>query len=100
MARKTAALQKRTRRKKKVAFGLPVKKTATTSLENRKQNNDEKEENVVTGNGDVEGSSAQLHDLHTDECDCFIRRGQMFLPASLLDEKSFEQDGSGNYGNA
>lgn len=77
MARKTVALQKRQKKKKKTSSGT----SPTASKEKLKDDNTNQEMDVT------EGQHITTHQ-NGEECDCFLRRANMFLPANLLPESS------------
>jgi hypothetical protein len=83
MARKTASLQKRLKKSSKKRSAATTAERASSTTESDKIKTGYKDTPVKSGS--VEASTMQQHNLHPDGCNCFLRRGQMFLPSSLLE---------------
>ena len=81
MARKTIALQKR--QKKKINSSTSLTASKVESKEKVKDDNINQEMDVTV----TEGQHITTHQ-NGEECDCFLRRANMFLPANLLPENS------------
>eukprot|EP00979_Chaetoceros_neogracilis_P000951 scaffold187_cov266-Chaetoceros_neogracile.AAC.81 len=88
MARKTVSLQKRSRRKKTVAqtSGKPKRiKNNRLEKETKMDEADHVDVDASSADTNVKEEAQQQHDTHKDgdACNCFLRRGQMFLPPSM-----------------
>lgn len=83
MARKTIALQKRQKKKMKINSSTSLTASKVESKEKVKDDNINQEMDVTV----TEGQHITTHQ-NGEECDCFLRRANMFLPANLLPENS------------
>lgn len=83
MARKTIALQKRQKKKMKINSSTSLTASKVESKEKVKDDNINQEMDVTV----TEGQHITTHQ-NGEECDCFLRRANMFLPTNLLPENS------------
>ena len=83
MARKTIALQKRQKKKMKINSSTSLTASKVESKEKVKDDNINQKKDVTV----TEGQHITTHQ-NGEECDCFLRRANMFLPANLLPENS------------
>eukprot|EP00558_Chaetoceros_sp_UNC1202_P012395 CAMPEP_0197241178 /NCGR_PEP_ID=MMETSP1429-20130617/7286_1 /TAXON_ID=49237 /ORGANISM="Chaetoceros sp., Strain UNC1202" /LENGTH=97 /DNA_ID=CAMNT_0042700977 /DNA_START=555 /DNA_END=848 /DNA_ORIENTATION=+ len=94
MARKTASLQKRMKKKKHnsrevtvAAMPKPAHATTTTTTTTTTTQRENLEHAVdvgVDGKGKADHYSPQQH-TDGEPCNCYLRKGQMFLPPWLLE---------------
>ena len=87
MARKTVALQKRQKKKKKISSSTSLTASKVTSKEKKKDQEDSINQEINIDSRLNEGQHITTHQ-NGEECDCFLRRSNMFLPANLLPENS------------
>ena len=86
MARKTVALQKRQKKKKKTSSSTTFIASKVESKEKVKDDNTNQEMNIDSSTLN-EGLHITTHQ-NGEECNCFLRRANMFLPANLLGENN------------
>lgn len=107
MARKTSSSFQRTlrHRSSKAKRLVKVHDVDSTSIEERVQEVQHTKMRTRDGGTGAAGTAAALalcqttlHGIDTDECMCFLRRGQMFLPPGVLfDPSAMDQDHANNF---
>ena len=83
MARRTASQLKRNKKSNKAPPASKMSREASRRMTEQNKESDLPGKNKILNIGKT--ISYQGGDRHPDGCNCFLRKGQMFLPASLLE---------------